>query len=241
SAASRIMKMLDGSHYGVKATAEEKRLMRLWIDVGAPYPGTYAALGCGSIGGYFANRQINVDTHWPTTRAGAEVVSRRCKSCHNSKVDILPSTLVDERGISFWRFELSDPRLKLSRHIVFNLSRPEKSLMLLAPLSKSSGGFGLCRDKKGKVVDVFKDRSDPDYKKLLAMIAAGKDNLQTIKRFDMPGFRPLPQYVREMRRYGILPADHRDNDPVDPYELDRRYWKSLWYRPPVSTETSMSD
>ena len=47
----------------------------------------------------------------------------------------------------------------------------------------------------------------------------------------MPGFRPRPQYLREMKHYGILPADHADDGPVDPYDLDRRYWESLWYRP----------
>jgi hypothetical protein len=26
-----------------------------------------------------------------------------------------------------------------------------------------------------------------------------------VKRFDMPGFHPRPEYVREMKRYGVLP------------------------------------
>ena len=63
------------------------------------------------------------------------------------------------------------------------------------------------------------------------MVKAGKENLDTIKRFDMPGFQPTPQYLREMKHYGILAADHHDNAPVNPYDLDRRYWQSLWYRP----------
>ena len=44
--------MLEGGHYGVKADERELRIARLWIDCGAPYPGTYAALGSGMIGGY---------------------------------------------------------------------------------------------------------------------------------------------------------------------------------------------
>jgi hypothetical protein len=63
------------------------------------------------------------------------------------------------------------------------------------------------------------------------MIAAGKENLDRIERFDMPGFRPLPQYVREMKHYGVLPADQPDDAAIDPYQVDRRYWQSLWYRP----------
>jgi hypothetical protein len=230
SAASRILTMLDGAHYDVKADEHQKKMLRLWIDVGAPYPGTYAALGTGSIGGYSQNNPVNTDTKWPTTQAGAEVIDRRCATCHTG-ASVLPRSLSDERGLSFWRFDIADPRLKLSRHIVFNLTRPEKSLILLAPLAEKAGGWGLCRTAKDQPADVFADRSDPDYQKLLAMTAAGKANLDAIKRFDMAGFRPRPQYLREMRHYGILPPDTPDDAPLDPYDLDRRYWESLWYRP----------
>ena len=229
SAASRILTMLDGSHYDVVATEHQKKMLRLWIEVGAPYPGTYGALGCGAIGGYLQNRLINVDTEWPTTKTAAEVIGRRCASCHQ-KESILPRSMSDERGVSFWRFDLNDPRLKLSRHIVFNLTRPEKSLLLLAPLAESSGGLALCRDAKDKPASVFADTKDPDYQKLLGMVAAGKQKLDEIKRFDMPGFEPPRQYVREMKRYGVLAPDHPDDTHVDPYDLDRRYWESLWHR-----------
>ena len=229
SAASRIFKMVDGSHYGVEATEQQKKMLRLWIEVGAPYPGTYAALGCGSVGGYQQNQMVNTDTEWPTTKVGAEVIKNRCAGCHQSN-DVLPLSMSDERGISFWRFDVEDPRLKLSRHIVFNLSRPDKSLLLLAPLAKESGGLGLCRDDQGNSATTFADSQNPDYQKLLAMVTAGQQNLAQIKRFDMPGFLPRPQYLREMKRYGVLPADHADDDPIDFYELDRRYWESLWYK-----------
>ena len=229
SGASRILAMLDGSHYDVAASEHQKRMLRLWIEVGAPYPGTYGALGCGSIGGYQQNNLINTDFDWPTTLAGAEVIQRRCASCHTGN-DILPKSLCDERGISFWRFDVNDPRLKLSRHIVFNLSRPEKSLLVLAPLARDAGGLGLCADENGEPVSVFAGTDDPDYQTLLAMSAAGKENLARVKRFDMPGFQPRPGYLREMRRYGILPEDQADDVPVDPYALDRAYWESLWHQ-----------
>ncbi len=230
SSASRILQMLDGSHHDVKATEEEKTMLRLWIEVGAPYPGTYGALGSGSIGGYLENRKVNTDYNWPTTQAGAEVIDRRCASCHQGSM-VLPRALSDERGISFWRFDINDPRLRLSRHIVFNLSRPEHSLLLLAPLAEEAGGLGICRKDEERPANVFADTGDSDYQTLLHMVAAGKENLDTIKRFDMPGFQPPPQYLREMRRYGVLPADHPDDAPVDPYELDQRYWRSLWHQP----------
>jgi len=230
SAASRILKMLDGSHYGVEASEHQKTMLRTWIDLGAPYPGPYAALGCGSIGGYIQNRLVNTDFDWPETKAAAKVIDSRCASCHKGN-NVLPKSLSDERGISFWRFSLNDPRLKMSRHIVFNLSEPEKSLMLLAPLSKKSGGFGLCQDESGAAADVFVDKEDPDYQALLSQVEAGRQNLQKIKRFDMPGFQPRSEYLREMTRYGVLPEDRDSSKPVDGYELDRRYWESLWYRP----------
>ncbi len=229
SSASRILKMLDGSHYEVRADKHQKKMLRLWIEVGASYPGTYAALGCGSIGGYSENIPVHTDFDWPTTIAGAEVIKRRCASCHQ-KNDVLPASMSDERDISFWRFSLDDPRLKLSRHIVFNLTRPEKSLLLLAPLSKAAGGFGLCRDAD-KPADVLAGTDEPDYRTLLAMVEAGKAYLEKIKRFDMPGFQPRPAYVQEMKRYGVLPADLPATARIDPYETDSAYWRSLWYHP----------
>lgn len=228
SAASRILTMLDGSHYDVQATDHEKRMLRLWIEVGAPYPGTYGALGSGSVGGYSENNLVHTDFDWPTTEAGAEVIDRRCASCHQGN-RILPKALSDEIGLSFWRFDMDDPRLAQSRHIVFNLTRPEKSLLLLAPLAKEAGGLGLCQAQQDRA-PLFETREDTDYQRLLAMVSAGRDYLAKIKRFDMPGFQPRAAYVREMRRYGVVPADS-DLTGLDPYDLDQAYWRSLWRSP----------
>jgi hypothetical protein len=93
----------------------------------------------------------------------------------------------------------------------------------------------MCRNPQGDAANVLAGTDDPDYQTLLAMVAAGKENLEAITRFDMPGFRPRPQYLREMRRYGILPTDHPDDAPVDVYDLDRWYWQSLWYRATTSS------
>jgi hypothetical protein len=48
----------------------------------------------------------------------------------------------------------------------------------------------------------------------------------------MPLFRPEPEYIREMKHYGILDAAWHEGDPMDVYELDRKYWESLWWRSP---------
>jgi cytochrome c553 len=232
SSASRLLRMIDGSHHDVKASPEQARLLRLWIESGAAYPGTYAALGTGMIGGYAENQQVDLDTDWPSTQAGAEALARRCAGCHSDPSRLLPASLSDERGVSFWQPSMSDPRLNTSRHIVFNLSRPEKSLLLLAPLAESAGGWGLCKDPATKQkVTVFADASDADYLRLKAMCQAGRERLDHIKRFDMPDFRPRKDWVREMRRYGILAGEFHPSEVLNVYTTEQRYWESLWHRP----------
>jgi len=233
SSASRLLRLIDGSHYGVKATEHQKKLLRLWIESGAPYPGTYAALGTGMIGGYAENQQVDTDSDWPTTKVGAEVIGRRCAGCHAKPDRLLPRALSDERGVSFWQPSMDDPRLNTSRHLVFNLSRPEKSLLLLAPLSQESGGWGLCRSSTtGQPLAVLASTADPDYQKLLAMCVAGKQRLEQTKRFDMPGFTPRVDWAREMRRFGILDrASIARTEALDVYTTEQRYWESLWFAP----------
>lgn len=232
SSRSRILKMLDGSHYGVRATAVEKQTLRLWIDSGAAYPGTYAALGCGMIGNYIENGQVNTGAEWAETRAATEAINRRCAACHNEPSRVLPKDLADEREVSFWMPSMDDPRLRTSRHIVWNLSRPEKSLMLLAPLSQTAGGLGWCRDPKtGSPTIVFESDRDPDYETLLALAQRGEKFLAENKRFDMAGFSPKPEWIREMKRYGILPQAAAADEICDPYKVEQLYWQSLWHKP----------
>jgi len=66
SSASRLMKKIDGSHHDVKLSETEHKFVRLWIESGAPYAGTYAALGTGMVSPPIQN----------------EVWKRRCVSCH---------------------------------------------------------------------------------------------------------------------------------------------------------------
>jgi cytochrome c553 len=234
SSASRLLTLLDGTHYGVQATARQKKLLRLWIESGAAYPGTYAALGCGMVGNYAENREIRTGQDWPATRTATEVFQSRCANCHAEPARRLPQSLADESGVSFWQPNLDDPRLLTSRHIVFNLSRPEKSLILLAPLAESAGGWGLCRDPQThKPATVFADNADAGYRDLLALCTAGREALaEGTQRFDMPGFRPRADWVREMQRYGILPGDLVRAAPLDCYAAEQKYWQSLWYQPP---------
>ncbi len=222
--ASPLMhKVVDG-HYNVSLSEQEIDLLRWWIESAAAYPGTYGALGGGSIGGYHENQQVETDYDWPERQAVVAAISNRCAECHQGEMRI-PTALSDENDLSFWRPDWDDPRLKRSRHLAFNLSRPELSLMLLAPLAEDAGGYGLCRTAED--APVFTDTTDPDYQAILALCEAGKDRLNIIKRFDMEGYQPPWPYIREMMRYGVLPPDHDRDAPVDPYVLDRDYWASF--------------
>ena len=226
SGGSPLMEKVSGKHHGATVTPAERKVVMQWLDASAPYPGTYAALGCGSIGGYMQNKQIiNCDFTRPRTIAAREIINRRCDSCHAGEKR-LPHALSDENGISFWTPDWNDPRLKkYHRHLLFDLTHPEKSLFLKAPLAKAAGGFGMGADGKA----VFASTDDPDYQVLLAMIQDGHDMLEKAKRFDMKGFRPPVPYLREMKRYGILPESFDwEKDSVDPYALDRRYWALDW-------------
>ena len=222
--ASPIMKRFAGGHKNVKASPQEIKMVRYWIESGAPYPGTYAALGTGMLYRSIQNKRIYYDRDWPETKAAQGVIHQRCASCHKGTMH-LPTAL-------------SSNAKRYNREFVYNLSRPEQSWFLLGPLAKKAGGFGTCQAKakplKGTndVPEIFASTKDPGYQTLLAWIRRGKHFLEhESKRFDMAGFRPGRPYIREMIRYGILPKNLGPNDPVDPYATDQAYWKSFWYRP----------
>ena len=246
SSASPVMTLLDGSHYDANLTPHERTMVRLWIDSGAAYPGTYAALGTGMIGHYARGRIDRQDLGWPSVKAGRQVLKTRCAACH-VKESSLPESPSDNRRLVPWaegtmnrlaggKSQRNHPAFRYSRHILYNLSRPEKSLLLLAPLSKEAGGYGICKGKRADTASaaaVFRGTDDSDYRLLLRAVQDAGKYLKGIKRFDMPGFRPRHEYVREMKRYGLL-AESFDpaTGPIDVYQTDRAYWQSLWYQPP---------
>ena len=224
SGGSPLMKKIDGSHHGVKVSERDRRMIMQWLDASAPYAGTYAALGCGFVGGsksmYPYNPTGGRQVNWPAQ----DVVRKRCRDCHAT-----PGTIGDGTPIRFHKKD--DPRNRcagrFSRHIIFNLTRPEKSFFLMAPLAKEVGGLGLCTNVQGKAV--FASKDDPGYKTLLALVADAKSILDSDPRFDMKNFCPNPEYIREMKRYGALPQDAEPGKGrIDPYATDRRYWSLDW-------------
>ena len=223
SGSSRLLAYLDGSHHGARTSAAERAAVWAWIEAGAPYAGTYAALGSGMAPVVFPE----------------EVVEKRCASCHGEpakrpiggrkicyrfggKGPALPLAssmqhLRDIRAmVGYYRFGQSPTPQSLC-----NLDRPEKSPLLLAHLAKAAGGWEL----GGRTV--FADLDDADCQAILAAIRQAAGRLRESGRFDLPGFRPNDYYLHQMRRYGIL----RPGVPEDGYLLDHVYWQSFHYRP----------
>ncbi len=236
SSASRLIELIDGHHYDVKLSPQERTTVILWIETGAAYAGTYAA--------YFSGM---VQVKFPL-----EAMTRRCGQCHAVKRGQhrrLAWEGYDTRPWTTLPLEFGDEG---PASTLCNLTRPEKSMLLLAPLSKASGGYGICDRVAGAKrsgapgrqtagasqaqppatpVAVFASTDDPDYQQILAAVVDAKSRLEKVKRFDMPGYCPNEHYVREMKRYGIVPPQHDPNTPLDPYATDHAYWRSMWHRP----------
>jgi hypothetical protein len=246
SSASPLMNKIGGRHHDAKLTASEQTMVRLWIDTAAQYAGTYAALGTGQIGAWWHNNEPirEMADAWPSTAPAKDAVERRCAACHGNR---LPRFVTDQIPVdAYGDFEgWQRPTSRFSRHTIFNLTQPEKSLVLMSPLAKTAGGYAKGKPEKVTVKEdrahapaavghpvIFESADDPDYLKILAHVRAAGQRLDEIKRFDMPGFKPNEQYVREMKRYGLLPAGFDlVKDPIDGYALDRKYWQSLWWSP----------
>ena len=45
--------------------------------------------------------------------------------------------------------------------------------------------------------------------------------------------QPSPNYLRELKRYGLLPGDFDvAKNPLDVYDIDEAYWRTFWHTPP---------
>jgi hypothetical protein len=183
---------------------------------------------------------------WSSAAGAADALERRCNACHPANQ--LPRHVTARIPLDAWGDMLSwtRPLSRYSRHRLFNLTQPENSLLLLAPLARQTGGYAENEPRKAGLVEenrnqppqpivhpvIFKNREDADFQTILAHIQAAQAKLDEIKRFDMLGFQPNEHYVREMQRFGILPASlDPATDAVDVYAADRAYWQSFWHQP----------
>jgi len=227
SGASTLLKYIEPEHYDVNLSQEEKNMIRLWIDVSATYPGTYAAMNTGV---YHAT--INYES-----------LLQRCGECHHT-----PQTWENHRPSKSW-FQPSSsmgwhfPRHHMSYTVThgdyggggniadggtfINISRPEQSFLLRAPLAKEAGGLGIC----SRIV--FESKDDPLYRELLQSIELAHHQLQVGKRYGMPGFRPHNDYIREMQKYGFVKKDLGPDELFDYNQAEREYFDSFYYDPAI--------
>lgn len=219
SGASPLMGKIDAHHHGVKLDTRERDTIRLWIEGSCTYPGTYAIWNRKSSA--VAGCKVNS----AAVEIGPEVASGRftyrCLTCHDSAAGF---------GRRVRRTKLNEPKHCWN---LYNLSHPEKSTILRAPLRRDEGGWGWCRDAYGATMAVgFSTKEDPLYQQILGAIQAASRRQMADRnlRPELPGFVPNDNYVRWMKFWGVVPPDARPED-VNPYEADRRYWESLWYRP----------
>jgi|GEM_PF-2878588 len=114
------------------------------------------------------------------------VYDRRCASCHDEPNRPDTPSFLDYYSIHVhtgprpgqWGIAESAMRV---RHL--NLSHPERSAALQAPLEKDAGGWGLCGGKDAK--PIFRDTTDADYRQILEALKSG------VVRRDEPGVAEL--------------------------------------------------
>ncbi|MDO5310140.1 MAG: hypothetical protein Q4G03_11715 [Planctomycetia bacterium] len=254
SGSSRLLQMIREGHAGVQMDPKDYKILSYWIDAGANYAGTYAAELSGGIGYYLENTPVHNEQAWPETKAMHEAITRRCDTCHTpidqekgfGRYDLYTDNYSPrnphEATDSFIPHDLAQANGRYSRFEIFDLSYPEMSKVLRAPLARDAGGLGKCQAASGQVV--FADVNDPDYQTILSALQRGRryiieeDNRPEMlvpsenNGPDCPQrYVPRWAYLREMIRYGLLPVDCDPNATYDPYQLDRIYWESLWYRP----------
>jgi len=233
SSASSLLKKATGDHHDVQVSDHEWRTLWLWIESGAPFAGSYAGLRN-------AVQQARENAALQPVLAALPAVERRCATCHTGTEPGSPQPMRLPYNPQVWdRRQLAgrptgdyeriviehDPIARYSTHILLNLTRPALSPLLLAPLAKSAGGWGVCPG-------VFADRNDADYRTLLAALERAKDVMDVEPRYGQPDFQPNPQYRRELKRFGVLNDNQlAGNQPLDVFRTDQAYWQALWIRP----------
>ena len=164
SSASKLMRKIDGSHYGVRLPPEQRRTIWLWLESGAPYAGTYAAL---------RNLEDQTREGLGHIAFGSAVLNQRCRPCHGQgrQAPPLPVGLSEQernemvRTLKLAPYEriVRPEDYRFSAHVLLNMSRPEHSPLLLGPLPKAAGGWASCPGG-------FTGTQDPGYQNLLAAL-----------------------------------------------------------------------
>jgi len=197
---SRIRKYLETDHSDRVVPLEDRRRIYAWIDANVPYYGTYKVTDRRVAGG--RDRWYVGDPKGWFHKEFLPVFNRRCMPCHQRYV--IPQTynynpggdgriLVSSRlwtETALGQFQLGHGRISWTGQIGpdhrINLTHPELSQMLTAPLAKQAGGLGLCQGAEN-LPQPFADKSDPDYQAMLRALKQGHKRLMANPRVDMLG------------------------------------------------------
>ena len=193
---SKINKYIDTKkHCKKEIPLADRQRIYTWIDANVPYYGSYTYT-------MLRSRRIGARDSWggkgggPWVRSGvAPVFKKRCYSCHARKAFnpawytpgniTITSKLWTDRGIMAHGFPGRYPMSGLlGPEFRINLTNPDHSSLLSAPLAKKAGGMGLCKSADGKPY-IFKDKTDPDYQAILKAIGVGAKEIKDHPRQDM--------------------------------------------------------
>lgn len=182
--ASGLIGMLERGHHDVKLPPADWDRLVTWVDINAPYYGTYLLTR------YHANfGRCAVSDYKPLWAA----LNDTCSSCHRVQGDLpgVPEEVfhekIDRKKYGFtWA---GKDRYNTRNAVLVNLTHPEQSRLLRAPLAKSAGGLGLCSKS------VFADTADPHYQAALAVLQKWTADLAAQPREDMIGAKPCPEYT----------------------------------------------
>ena len=194
---SRICRYFESDHYDVKVTDQQRRTIYTWIDANIPYYGTYEYTD-GHVMGARDRWYVHDKDKW-FQKDFLPVFYRRCQKCHERPVEdihiynfnpggavIVTSSTWPDSALNQFQFGYGRPNYlaQIGPAHRINLTHPEWSLMLTAPLSKSAGGLGLCQPKEG-LPRPFADKNDPDYQAILRALHRGHERLFANPRVDM--------------------------------------------------------
>jgi hypothetical protein len=172
------------------------------------------------------------------TRDIQPILNRRCFSCHSPQKPEGGVVLSDEmKGWFSQSYSLlMEPGRKLIAHGQdAHGNRPPRSI-------------GTSASRLLRLIDGSHEKVEVtalEKKTIMLWIESGAPCAGTYaalgmkaNRFDAAsGFRPNEHYVREMKRYGILPDTFDPaKDPIDCYSVDQAYWRSFWHRGQAATQ-----
>ena len=130
-------------------------------------------------------------------------------------------------------FSRNEAQVRRGAAILVNWDRPEKSLVLLAPLAKAAGGYATSSEadvKAGKAKAcpiLFSSPADADYQAILA-------GLPRVPPSDRSGLVSVGKggAGARLREFGFIPDSLPDKwGRVNVHPIWEQYWESLWWKP----------